>query len=153
MRRGATSDTFEQYVSKGPGGCWEWTGFISRAGYGRYREQEAHRAAYERENGAIPPGLFVCHSCDNPACVNPAHLWLGTAGDNSRDMVAKGRARHPKWAGRRRGTANPNARLTPEQVLEIRSLRWKKTQREIAERFGISQGHVNAIMHERNWGS
>lgn len=85
--------------------CWPWTGFLNHFGYGnissggRYgRPIRAHRVSWELHNGPIPDGLFVLHNCpsgDNPACVNPAHLWLGTKLQNSRDMMAKGRWWHP----------------------------------------------------------
>lgn len=83
------------------GECWEWTAKRDRSGYGRfwYREDAsylAHRAAYELFVGPIPDGLVVCHRCDNPGCVNPRHLWLGTMADNNWDKVAKGRASGPR---------------------------------------------------------
>jgi hypothetical protein len=75
--------------------CWPWTGHRDARGYGRTtkRSTTAHRVAWEVTHGEIPAGLFVCHRCDNPPCCNPAHLFLGTAGDNARDMAAKGRVR------------------------------------------------------------
>lgn len=75
--------------------CWLWIGTLHNKGYGLFgvdgRIQRCHRIAYELENGPIPDGMLVCHSCDNRDCVNPAHLWLGTAQDNTTDMVRKGR--------------------------------------------------------------
>ena len=80
-------------------GCWLWSGMY-RGAYGtinvRAIERLAHRVSYEAFKGPIGRGLFVCHKCDTPACVNPDHLFAGTPGDNVRDMVAKGRARGPK---------------------------------------------------------
>jgi hypothetical protein len=80
-------------------GCWLWTGYCEAAGYGtleisvkgKRRKAYAHRLAYELTYGAIPAGLFICHHCDNPPCCNPDHLFVGTAGENSRDCVQKGR--------------------------------------------------------------
>jgi len=76
-------------------GCWNWTGTISPGGYGvaswNYKTRRAHRLSWESFCSAIPDGLFVCHKCDNPRCVNPDHLFLGTAQDNANDCVAKGR--------------------------------------------------------------
>lgn len=87
---------FEMQHAKGAG-CWLWTGRLSIAGYGQikdnYQTRHAHRVSYELNIGPVPPGLFVCHTCDVRACVNPDHLWLGTSTDNNRDREAKGRGR------------------------------------------------------------
>ena len=80
---------------RGEGDCWEWTAAVSGKGYGKTsidgKEAATHRWAYESFHGEVPPGLFVCHRCDNRRCMNPEHLFVGTAIDNFSDMVAKGR--------------------------------------------------------------
>lgn len=97
MRRSALDRFSRKYIPEPNSGCWLWLGAISATGYGYFDAREfpgehrAHRISYRLHKGPIPDGLFVCHSCDQRSCVNPSHLWLGTALDNNRDMIAKGR--------------------------------------------------------------
>lgn len=91
----------EKFHIKTENDCWEWTSWKEHRGYGQIsvngKRRQAHRVAYEEYVGKIPSGIFVCHSCDNRACINPKHLWLGTAQDNTNDMMRKGRHwRQPK---------------------------------------------------------
>jgi hypothetical protein len=95
----ATETRFWAKVQKTEAGCWLWTGCTNHAGYGLFALRHgklaiAHRYAWTLDGRAIACGMNLCHSCDNPACVNPAHLWLGTQQENIRDCVAKGRHFH-----------------------------------------------------------
>lgn len=139
-------DRLMEKVDQQPDGCWQWIGgTYGKHRYGAFyldgRRMGAHRASYILHNGEIPNGLFVCHSCDNRGCVNPNHLWLGTAADNSKDMADKGRStRHER---------NPRAKLTNRQVKAI--LSDSRKQVEIAEIYGISQGQVSRIKLGKQW--
>lgn len=108
-------ETFWLNVIKQPNGCWEWTGRLSDDGYGMFNYNRkrflAHRFSWFLHRGAWPTKPYVCHHCDNPKCVNPDHLFEGTAYDNNHDAISKGRIRH--WG---------RPKITPEQVVEIRNL-------------------------------
>lgn len=131
---------------RGPDECWNWIAY-TKGGYGAIRvggrQKSAHRVSWELHNGSIGKGLWVLHRCDNPRCVNPAHLFLGTQVDNMRDMAAKARNKPPRL----HGTRNPMAKLTDEQCEAIRTA--EGTQDEIAARFGTSQSHVSSIRSGR----
>lgn len=136
--------------SGGSDACWIWIGAVTTNGYGQIntggRKSVAHRAAWELVNGPVPLGKELCHRCDNRKCVNLAHLFVGTRSDNVRDCVSKGR--HVTL----RGEASLRAKLSDEQVREIRAL-WdaggfKKT--EIGRRFGISSMYVFRLVTGQN---
>lgn len=134
-------------------GCWEWTSATLVDGYGLLRidgkgKQLAHRFSYELHCGPIPDGIHVLHRCDNRLCVRPEHLFLGTRSDNMQDMVNKGRNADIG------GEKNPNAKLSPAQVEEIRVLRASgQTRPEVARRFGISTRMVSLITTGKSWAS
>ncbi len=137
--------------------CWEWTGGCTRAGYGtisyQNRHQYAHRLVYEFTHGAIPDGMLICHTCDNPICVNPAHLWVGTKGDNNRDMIAKGR----NWLQQKperqvRGERQGSAKLTEAAVRDIRMLASQGCSlRELATKYGVSDTTINTVVARKWW--
>jgi len=133
-------------------GCWEWRGAIGKRGYGNFslgggKFINSHRLSWRFAYGYLPKrNIFVCHRCDNRKCVNPNHLFLGTAKENTRDMISKGRLRK---RGSMRGENGPNAKLTLEEVREIRALRG--THREIADRFGVSRSAISMIRSGLNW--
>lgn len=127
-------------------GCWNWTGLITRYGYGQTRitgtAEHIHRLSYKLVHGEInPPSLVVCHKCDNRRCFNPDHLFLGTRDDNQKDMKAKRRSAF--------GERNARATLTAEQVAAI--IADPRRQRIIGIDFGITQGHVSAIKRGERW--
>lgn len=131
----------------GPNGCWLFTGALDPSGYGRYVKSGgarlAHRLSYEEANGPLGPGLFACHRCDNPTCVNPDHLFAGTALDNVHDAIGKGRL-NPV-----RGSRTPAAKLTEEQAAVIKHS--SDPASAVAIRFGISKSVVWAIRSGQAW--
>ena len=125
------------------GDCWRWKASKHLNGYGLFQTQYAHRASFQLFKGPIPDGLCVCHSCDQPDCVNPAHLWVGTKKDNSNDMARKGRAAQ--------GETHTKAKLTEGQVKEIRDLKGKMAQKDIARLYGVGPPNVRAIWGGKTW--
>lgn len=151
-------DRFMAKVSPEPNtGCWLWTGTASSRGYGKFRIGSgrtrrmvgAHRFAYEHFVGPIPTGLYVCHHCDTPACVNPAHLFVGTNGDNVRDMDAKGRRRpRPPL-----GEDHWNSKLTEDRVRELREwVRSGNSPNDFAAKYGYRKRMVQRAAHGITWG-
>lgn len=152
MARMSTSqELFEKKFVK-TDGCWNWTANKYRSGYGQFGygglTQQAHRVAYQLYIGPIPDGLCVLHRCDNPGCVRPDHLFLGTQADNVHDCIGKGRKVSSF------GEKNGNAKLTAEQVAVIREKRANGALlANLAEEFNISESAVSLIANRRNWAS
>lgn len=134
------------------GDCWLWTSTLNQNGYGLFgvggrsgRMHLAPRVAWELTHGRIADGLQIRHACDTPACVNPAHLSLGTHADNTRDRLERNR--------QAKGIRFPHARLTDERVAEMRQTydEGGTTQRELSKRYGVSQSVVSGIIARRRW--
>ena len=133
-------------------GCWVWAHYRKPDGYGQFnyagRAVLAHRAAFEAVNGVVPEGMCVCHRCDNPPCVNPDHLFLGTHADNMRDMSRKGRSGAPQ--GERHGAA----KLSEHDVSVIKILLdLGVKQHRLATLYGVSKASVSNINTGRKWAS
>ena len=142
-------------VSKQPSGCWDFTGSRNRRGYGSIYSHDhrkhirAHRASWYLSHGEVPPGVLVCHKCDNPSCVNPEHLFLGTRRDNVRDMLEKGRSfdRRAAMIGERRA-----AKLNWEKVREIRRLAENGCHvKTLAQEYGVTPANIRAILRGKTW--
>lgn len=132
--------------------CIEWTGYRDKDGYGsrkwKGKTRLVHRVAWEEEHGPIPPGMKVCHSCDNPPCYNVEHLFLGTHQENMDDRNAKGRCAVAH------GEANPNARITQAQVDALRAEYVPKRNGGVvalAKKYGISKSQVHNILTGASW--
>jgi len=139
---------------RGPDECWPWKAFRMPAGYGQVggelkpdgtrRMEYTHRVSWELHFGPVPAGMVVCHRCDNPPCVNPKHLFIGTTQDNASDAKAKGRTAL--------GERNGQVKLTDAQVREIRRRHAAGgvTQRSLAHKFGVQYMQISRIVNHQN---
>lgn len=145
----ATAERFAKHVIPEPNsGCWLWTGSLNSRGYGNFKVagkvRSAHRVAFEIEHStSIPSESSVCHRCDNPGCVNPEHLFLGTHQDNMLDRQRKGRSRGPL------GEANARTALSADDVSAIR--KDSRSLRAVAEQYGLSTSGVHGIRNRKSW--
>lgn len=142
-------------IPEDPTACWLWTGAKTVLGYGQGKRKDkqpyVHRMMWSTLYGEIPPGYVVCHACDNPSCVNPSHLFVGTQGDNMRDKQKKGRA-----TGGCRGTQNGNSILDPEKVRWIRAQHASRRGEsglldELASSAGVRKCAVWDVILRRSW--
>ena len=132
--------------------CWLWQGAVNRRGYGSIqtagkgsKRVATHRLSYQLAYGDIPDGLFVCHKCDVPNCVNPEHLWLGTHEQNMEDMRRKGRASREAV----KGTQNGKSLLTEDQVRYIRAS--KLGHAALGRQLGVSPNCIRGVRTGRTW--
>ena len=145
----------EYYIEKTES-CWTWKGPRNASGYGILRGRDcpstlAHRTVYEVFVGPIPDGFCVCHHCDNPPCVNPSHLWIGTNIDNVRDMVSKNRQSRV-GTNFKKGEERVQSKLVTPQVLQIRERALAgESHRKLAQEFGISNAQVSNIRTGKSW--
>lgn len=130
--------------------CWLWTGYKNNKGYGSFLYPKgtlAHRYSYLVHNGEIPDDMMVCHSCDNPSCVNPEHLWIGTAQNNMDDCIRKNRNKIVTV----RGEENGLSKLNERQVCEILKNENKLTQKEFANKFRCDQTTIHYVQYGKTW--
>lgn len=139
-------------------GCWDWVKGKNKDGYGKVkyaqRDLSAHRAAWLAFRGPIAPGMLVCHKCDNPSCVNPDHLFLGSPQDNMDDKMAKGRWRGgPQfWEKGKCGAVHHNAKLDERKVVQVLAMfREGRAAVDIAKQFGVSDTVVIRIRENKAW--
>jgi hypothetical protein len=146
--RGAMKDRLIAWSIPEPNsGCWLWLAATHYSGYGKIKigekQLKAHRISYEIHRGPIPRGIHVLHHCDNPPCVNPDHLFLGTQVENNNDRDNKGR--HVPLQGEKHG----NSKFTAEQVLHIRQT--QTSVAELAKMYGVNQSSIFKIRKRETW--
>jgi len=148
---------FSKIVENDISGCHEWSASVNNKGYGQFhvrmedgkkRMVRAHRLAWMIKNGDIPERMLVLHKCDNPKCVNPDHLFIGTNQDNMDDMNKKGRGKPPEI---KYGDTHSRAKLTWKDVDCIRHIGSRLTQRKLAEIFGVDQKTIFPILKGETW--
>lgn len=149
-RDGIPIDRFWRKVKKTKD-CWLWIANKSNRNYGMFainnKKVSAHRYSYKYHYGSIPNGLYICHKCDNPPCVNPKHLYAGTQSDNLKDAANKNRRVYTS----RQGSKNNLSKLKEIDVLKIRSLSKNKTYKEIANMFNVDPTNIGYIIRRRTW--
>jgi hypothetical protein len=131
-------------------GCYLFLGYINEDGYGRFlyegKRELSHRASYKMHRGEIPGEMQVLHECDNPSCVNPDHLFLGTVDDNMKDMVRKGRQ------SKLRGDAHPRSKLAFEKAAEIRQYAATGMRHtDIAQKYDVTRPLISSIVRGEAW--
>jgi hypothetical protein len=136
--------------------CWEWTANKIKHGYGRInfegRPQLAHRVSWILSNGNIPYGFVICHRCDNPSCVRPDHLFIGTMSDNKKDSDSKNRSYRTGKPPIKLGKENNMTRFTKDQILEIRSRYASgEDQYSIGRSYSAAQGTISNIVRRKSW--
>lgn len=148
--------SFEKHVIRKEG-CWDWKGSIAKGGYPvmscrrEIGSDRGHRASWIIHKGKIPKGLFVCHSCDNPICTNPEHLWLGTHKENNDDKIKKGRSANNPFPIKK-GSSNGSAKLNEEKVKEIKKLiNIGRSCYSLGKEFSVSKQTILRIKNSKNW--
>lgn len=140
---------WEKINKKSDDECWNWTGAHNSAGYGVYGTpaKYAHRISYTLHYGKLPRDFFVCHTCDNPSCVNPHHLFRGTSSDNMRDRNIKNRNNLPH------GENHHWTKLNEQNIVSIRKFYADGTlnEHQLADLFGVSIGNISSIINRKSW--
>lgn len=142
---------FWSKVRPTPTGCWEWTAYRNNHGYGQFTVRKgvfytAHAVSYAITHGPIQPGMSICHRCDNPPCVRPDHLFIGTQSDNAIDMFSKGRAT------RSRGVDRANAVLSEDDVRHIKeAATYRGLIKDLASEYGVSTTTIRKIRTGKKW--